>query len=528
MQNDRLTVSTTGGPVTGVAQPAQAGETGTEAWYGVPYAAPPVGELRFRRPQPVSHRTEPLAATRWGHSPMQQPMPEAMGGVGDSPGTTPDIDEDCLTLNIVRPAGEGREGREDTGDGAASGLPVLVWIYGGAFTVGTSRNYDGRHLAARGDVIVVTVNYRVGPWGFLDFSALSTPGGPVFESNTGLHDQIAALTWIRDNIAAFGGDPANVTVFGESAGGSSVLALMCMPAAQGLFHRVIAESPAVAGTGAASQERWARRFAELLAPDATTDADLGRALLSATQDELLATVGKLAGVSAVEAPGTVLYGPCIDGESLPEPVLRAFAAGRQARVPLIIGTNEHEGLLFLVGAQKSGAEILPVYPDTVRRHLGEKPAVPDLLATYPGFPDPVESARVGGDLLFWYPATVVADAHGAVAPTYSYRFDYVSQDPRFGALGATHGQEIPYVFGRIRAVLAAEGVGATGEVDRDVVFSEQVMDRWLGFARDGIPDAAWPVYRAADRTVQVLDEDCVLQQDPLGERRAAWAAVFGG
>lgn len=523
MQDDRLTVSTTAGPVTGAAQsapPGQAGETGTEAWYGVPYAAPPVGELRFRRPQPVSPRSEPLAATQWGHSPMQQPMSEAMGGVGDSPGSTPDIDEDCLTLNIVRPAGEAGE--------TASGLPVMVWIYGGAFTVGASRNYDGRHLAERGDVVVVTVNYRVGPWGFLDFSALSTSDGPVFESNTGLHDQIAALTWIRDNIAAFGGDPDNVTVFGESAGGSSVLALMCMPDARGLFHRVIAESPAVAGTGAASQERWARRFAELLAPDAATDADLGRALLSATQDELLATVGKLAGVGAVEAPGTVLYGPCIDGESLPEPVLRAFAAGRQARVPLIIGTNEHEGLLFLVGAQKSGAEILPVYPDTVRRHLGEKPAVPDLLATYPGFPDPVEAARVGGDLLFWYPATVVADAHGAVAPTWAYRFDYVSQDPRFGALGATHGQEIPYVFGRIRAVLAAEGAGGTGEADRDIAFSEQVMDRWLAFARDGVPDAAWPVYRAADRTVQVLDEECVLQRDPLGERRAAWAAVFGG
>jgi para-nitrobenzyl esterase len=510
MQESRLTVDTAEGPVAGVAQEE------TEAWYGVPYAAPPVGECRFLRPRPAPWHGEPLVAGEWGPSPMQAPVPEAMGGVGDSP----DIDEDCLTLNIVRPAGT-------AGEGAASGLPVMVWIYGGAFTVGASRNYDGRQLAARGDVIVVTVNYRVGPWGFLDLSSLSGDGG-VFESNNGLHDQIAALTWVRDNIAAFGGDPGNVTVFGESAGGSSVLSLMCMPGASGLFHRVVAESPAVAGSPQATHDRWARRFARFVAAEVgagSADSDLAGALLGASPEQLMAAVGQLAQAGAAEEPGVLVYGPCVDGTSLPEAPLHAFTAGRQARVPLVIGTNRHEGKLFLAAAQMTGTEILPVLPDTVRGQLGERPAAADLLAAYPGFPDPEESAQLGGDMVFWYPATVVADAHAAVAPTFVYRFDFVSQDERFGMFGATHGQEIPYLFGRVRAALLGEGAGPG---DRDVAFSEGVMDRWLGFARDGIPDAAWPAYGSTERPVLVLDSPGAVENDPQGGRREAWSRYFAG
>ncbi|WP_312810409.1 carboxylesterase family protein [Corynebacterium variabile] len=171
-QPDKLTVQTTEGPVTGVSQGA------TTAWNGVPYATPPVGELRFRRPQPAAHRDEPLETTTWGPSTMQPPAPETMGGVGDH-GVT---DEDCLTLNIVRPAGD------------ATDLPVMVWIYGGAFTVGASRNYDGRHLAARGDVVVVTVNYRVGPWGFR----------PVLAVHAGAHLRVEHRTPRPDRRTAVG------------------------------------------------------------------------------------------------------------------------------------------------------------------------------------------------------------------------------------------------------------------------------------------------------------------------------------
>ncbi|MGP5243925.1 carboxylesterase family protein [Corynebacterium variabile] len=401
-QPEKLTVQTTEGPVTGVSQGA------TTAWNGVPYATPPVGELRFRRPQPTAHRDEPLETTTWGPSPMQPPAPETMGGVGDH-GVT---DEDCLTLNIVRPAGD------------ATDLPVMVWIYGGAFTVGASRNYDGRHLAARGDVVVVTVNYRVGPWGFLDLSSLSTPEH-TFESNTGLHDQIAALRWVRDNISAFGGDPTNITLFGESAGGSSVLSLMCMPEADGLFHRVIAQSPAVAGTPASVHAKDAAHLAQIVTGGTGGTGDAGSsdpAAAAAALHDMLAEVLLAASLrSAAETgatdPGRLIYGPTVDGESLPAALLAAFATGRQAQVPLVIGTNASEGLSFLLSAQATGSEILPVLPDTMRATLGESAAADAVFAAYPGFPEPEASAQAGGDMVFWYPATVVGDAHATVAST---------------------------------------------------------------------------------------------------------------
>ena len=504
MQTGNLTVPTTEGPVTGVRQGA------TIAWNGVPYATPPVGELRFRRPQPAACRDEPLETTTWGPSPMQPPMPEATGGVGDN-GVT---DEDCLTLNIVRPAGD------------ATDLPVMVWIYGGAFTVGASRKYDGRHLAARGDVIVVTVNYRVGAWGFLDLSSLTTPEH-VFESNTGLHDQMAGLRWVRDNIASFGGDPDNVTLFGESAGGSSVLSLMCMPEAEGLFHRVIAESPAVAGTPAKVHAEDARRLAGILGGEDATPAEAAAALVDCSAEELLATSLRLTAETAKTDPGRLIYGPTVDGESLPVALLPGFLSGRQAKVPLVIGTNAAEGVLFLVGAQQSGAELLPVLADTVRRTLGDSAAADGVVAAYPGFDDPRVSAQAGGDMVFWYPSTVVADAHAAVAPTRMYRFDHVSADQRFGGLGAAHGAEIPFVFGRAAAVLQAEGASAD---DRDVVFAGEVMDRWLAFARGGEPGEEWPDYSAVEREVLVLDgrSDGAtrVEADPRSERREAWAALF--
>jgi para-nitrobenzyl esterase len=208
-------------------------------------------------------------------------------------------------------------------------------------------------------------------------------------------------------------------------------------------------------------------------------------------------------------------------------LLPGFLSGRQARVPLVIGTNASEGALFLVGAQQSGAELLPVLPDTVRRTMGVSAAADGVVAAYPGFDDPQVSAQVGGDMVFWYPSTVFADAHAAVAPTRMYRFDHVSADPRFGGPGAAHGAEIPFVFGRVAAVLQAEGASAD---DRDVVFAGRIMDRWLAFARGGEPGEGWPHYSAAQREVLVLDGrsdgGTRVEADPQSERRAAWAALF--
>lgn len=217
-------------------------------WRSIPFAAPPVGELRFRAPQPVQPWTGVRDATHFGFAAMQHRRGAQIGPRQQQP-----TGEDCLTLNVTAP-----------NKPAATARPVMVFIHGGGYLLGTSalRLYSGSRLALLGDVIVVSVNYRLGAFGYVDFSEYSTPAHR-FDNNLGLRDQVAALEWVRDNIAAFGGDPGNVTIFGESAGAHAVLALMATPAAAGLFHRAISQSPpADWGPSQADAALFARRCVE--------------------------------------------------------------------------------------------------------------------------------------------------------------------------------------------------------------------------------------------------------------------------
>ncbi|MCQ9384200.1 carboxylesterase/lipase family protein [Brevibacterium moorei] len=494
---------TTEGPVRGLAQGA------TDAWYGIPFAAPPVGELRFRRPVPPAMRTTVFTADSWGPAPVQTPRPEAFGGVGENP----EMDEDCLTLTIVTPHTESH-----------GPLPVLVWIYGGAFAIGVNRNYDARVLAERTGCVVVSPNYRVGPFGFIDFSALSGPEH-VFESNVGLYDQIRALDWVRENIAAFGGDPAAVTVFGESAGAMSVLALMAMPDAHGLFHRAIAQSPAPASMLSVEQAgRWAEVLLDDLATDQTSSAERAQRLARASAAELLQAFEALNEQAPELAPGLMICGPVVDGESLPSAPLAALADGSAAAVPLLIGTNDNEGTLFAIGAQAGGGETIPVLPETLERVFAAAPGWPEVLAAYPDYPR--DAPRLGGDAVFWYPTVCAAELHARHNPVWLYRFDYVSEDPRFGAFGATHGAEIPHVFGRSRATVMAEGDSAGDS--RDARFSARMMDLWGSFARTGQPGGDWPGFDERERRTLILDAQPRVESDPRSARRAALAAYVQG
>jgi len=457
-------------------------------WRGVPYAAPPVGPLRLRAPQPVEPWRGVRKAVRYGKQAPQQ----AFGPPRPQPLTS----EDCLTLNVVAPALPSAEPR-----------PVMVFLHGGGYTIGTSRTplYRGDALARRGDLVYVSVNYRLGVLGYLDFTDWATPERPV-DSNLGLRDQVAALEWVRDNIAAFGGDPSRVTIFGESAGGNAVTTLLATPAAAGLFCAAIAQSPAPSNI--------------VTRPDAAVTAGqvvdaLGGAerLFHAPASALVAAADRIL-LDAVEtAPGTRAAGPVVDGDFLPEHPLDVFEAGRAHPVPLVIGTNDREGALF-----PRVWDILATTPERIEGMFAHSdPAARDrVIAAYPGYPSTDAAIDLGGDSVFWWPSTLVAQGHAAVAPTWVYRYEYAPPLLRALRFGATHGTELPAVFAYGLATL-----GALGGTRALRAVSDRMQAQWLHVARHGAPLPSWPQYGAA-RTTLVFGQRDRVQDDPLRERRLAW------
>lgn len=435
--DDGAVVETGSGAVRGIES------DGVSSWKGVPYAEPPVGDLRWRPPAPTSWDGE-LDAEDYGPACLQGPpsaLTESLLKVGAT-------DEDCLTLNIHRPT---------DADGP---LPVMVWIHGGGFAYGSGSQpvYNSPELVKRG-VVLVTLNYRLGRLGFFAHRALQEPGSQV--ANFGLLDQIAALTWVRDNVGAFGGDPDNVTVFGESAGGASIDALMVAPAAQGLFDKAIVQS----GLGREPTQAW---------DDAVRDAD----------DEVTRLAGQeldadglraLDGEDVMSVPINILEGqaPVLD-DVLPQAVDDAFAAGDEAAVPYLVGTTDLEIPDFFF-------ERLGTDADQLRDEIlgGLKPAA---LAAYG---DETElDLHLLSDAIFTEPARYLAAEHADDAPTYRYRFA-IAQDTvidQYG--GAPHTSEIPFVF---------DDTGRQGTpVPNAVELADEIADLWVEFATDGEP-TGWPL-----------------------------------
>ncbi len=476
------------------------------AWRGIPYAAPPVGPLRLRAPQPVTPWSGELDATEFGDAAVQHKKFTVL-----RPGKYQPSSENCLTLNVLaRPGTSGKP------------RPVMVFVHGGAYTLGMSATalYGGQSLVRRGDIVYVSINYRLGSLGYLDFTQFSTPERP-FDSNLGLRDQVAALEWVQRNIAGFGGDPDNVTLFGESAGGNAVTTLMTTPSARGLFARAIAESSAPGlVTTAERAAGWAADYVKLLGAGPENAAEA----LSTSPVGALGRAGNRLGAKVlVETPGLHPFGPVIDGDFLPKPPLDAFSDGSAHRVPLIIGTNSREGTLF-----PKVLDALPTDPARIGRmfELTDPAAQARVTAAYPGYPAPDAAVDLGGDLTFWKPSVELAQAHCAYAPTYSYRFDFAPRIMTWLGLDATHGFELLAVFGvadtRFGRALTLAG-GRRGLKD----VTDTVQRNWLQFATHGTPSAAWPRYDTDRRATLVFDTVTTVQDDPRRERRLAWEGYEG-
>jgi para-nitrobenzyl esterase len=323
----------TSGPITGEEH------DGVRSFKGIPFAAPPGGKLRWKPPQPPTPWTKPLACVKFSPA-CPQKGKDLYGPVGE-------MNEDCLYLNVWTPA-----------KSASAKLPVMFWIHGGGFLFGSGGKpcYDGAELAKRGDVAVVSCNYRLGPLGFLAHPALTAESPHHASGNYGIMDQIAALQWVRKNIAALGGDPGNVTIFGQSAGGVSVCALMASPLAKGLFHRAIVHSGSAPGNlhDLAAMESLGVEFTKRLGAN-----DL-KAMRAKSPDELLAAAKKNTGRVGEGTQDHL----CIDGYVLPESLREVFAAGRQHNVPLIAGTTKDEDRLFLAGVQAVIQAMAAIQPKT--------------------------------------------------------------------------------------------------------------------------------------------------------------------
>jgi para-nitrobenzyl esterase len=488
--------------------------SGLFVFKGVPFAAPPTGPRRWLAPEPTASWTGTRDARRFGGVAPQNPvMMRALAAmVIEEPQS-----EDCLYLNIWTPRPDGRR------------RPVMVWIHGGGFTIGSASQaiYDGSVLARRGDVVVVTTNYRLGPLGFLRL-ADATGGLIPSTGSEGMLDQIAALKWVHDNIAEFGGDPDNVTIFGESAGGMSVGALMGMPAARGLFHKAIPQSGAC--NTAASIERANRTADRVLAKlgVAASNVDALRALEPA---QLLKATLLPDGRPDPELG--MAYQPVADGANLPRPAIEMVGDGSAAGVAVMVGSTLEEWKLFAVmdpgaaqldraglGARlgrrlalEAADRIINTY-EQARTRRGETASPPELFSA-------IETDRA-----FRMPAVRLAEVQSRREPrVFNYLFTWKSP-AMGGALGACHALELGFVFGTNHLPGMKQFAGAGPAAER---LATQMQDAWLAFARSGDPSCEslgkWPGYTESRRATMVLGETSKAEDAPRDEERRAWDGV---
>jgi para-nitrobenzyl esterase len=461
-------------PIVGAPAGAVRGfaEGGVRVFKGVPYAEPPVGAARWRPPVATQAWSGVRDATRFGPACFQ---PQSRGNhiyVND----LGPMSEDCLALNIWTP-------------NAASGAPVIVWIHGGSLVGGAGGEsiYDGAKLAGRG-VVVVSINYRLGVLGYLAHPELSAESPLGVSGNYGLLDQIEALRWIRRNIAAFGGDPSNVTIAGESAGALSVMYLMASPPARGLFAKAIAQSAYMIST----PELKERRFGETPAEEA--GARVAAALRAADIASLRAMDAR-ALVDGAGAAGFLPFG-AVDGRVLPRQLVDAFDSGEQAPVPVLAGFNSGEirSLTFLTPPPPANAA---EYERIVGERYGD--LANEFLRLYPSSDIRESMFATTRDAMYgWTAERLVAKQAATGAPSFLYLFDHGYPAADEAGLHGFHASEIPYVFGT--ADRTPPRWPKIPDTEREARLSEAMMDYWTSFARTGRPQAAnapdWPAYGA--------------------------------
>ena len=485
------TVSISNGSLQGRTAP------GSTAFLGIPFAEAPVGPLRWAPPSPARAWSGTRDATKFGSAPWQPtggPLDGLVPGMGSA-----DQSDDCLNLNVWTPSIDGAQ-------------PVLVWIHGGAFSLGAGSLsvYDGSRLAAATNTVVVTLNYRLGALGFLVID------DPTCTPNVGLLDQVAALEWVRDNISAFGGDPDNVTIFGESAGGGSVLSLLSMPSAVGLFQRAIVQSGA---TDLLLDRDKAQLVAEAVARAAgldTVDVDALRAMPGAQIIEAQAS----AAMELFGTVGTMPFHPVVDGAVLPQTWLEASSSGFNP-VPVIIGTNRDEMDLFKMFDPEAGSLTAEQLRTRFEIVGGNVDALVDAYRSTGATEPPEVWRRANTDLAMWLPALRIAEARSAHAPTWMYRFDWEASSPD---MGAAHGVDIPFPFTNIDI---DEWDTFISDPEKAMSLASLMQKAWADFARDGVPSLGsgdWLAYNVTDRYTAILGRDVTVERDPNGQVRQAWAS----
>ena len=474
---------------------------GLEVFLGIPYAEPPVGQLRFAPPKPVTPWTYVRPAYRFGPT-----CPQVKDEF--EPASLLYQDEDCLNLNIWTPGSDARK------------RPVMVYIHGGGFVNGGTADplYNGQYLARRGDIVVASINYRVAALGFLALDKF----GPEFagSGNLALQDQIAGLTWIKNNISRFGGDPDNVTVMGESAGSANVMFLMISPRAKGLFKKSIAHSGAINLTRSRDlAARYTEKFMEMAG---VKDVAGLRAISSTRMVELERKILDEAGFEA-----DLLFAPVKDGIIVPADPLKAFEAGAAKGIPLLNGTNHDEyryWILYSSILKYIPVKMLLALAPNVREKLGpHRDAVIDYYdRTLRSGGMGRKTFALGTDMMFRVPHLKVADMQSRHAPVWMYRFDWrshVSED-----LGACHAIELPFVFRTFESPTRYQIVGP----DPPMKLSDTMMDAWIAFIRTGdpgTPGLPWTEYNVTRRTTMIFNVESRMQDDPDRETRMLYKDI---
>ena len=489
---------------------------------GIPFGAPPVGDRRFRAAEPVPRWEGVRNADEFGPSPVQAvegPFSDAVPGMKVAA-----VDEDCLSLNVWTPAAA------DHFDGAP--LPVMMWVYGGAFVIGggAQPTYDGARLAAEQNVVVVTMNYRVGAFGFLDLR--SVPGGESTDTNCGTHDLVLALQWIADNIAAFGGDRHRVTVFGESAGGGSIMHLLTTPRIGELVAGAIAQSPGIDFTQNAALS--AEVTATFLKHAGASTVDELRALPAArVLDAQVATSNDL-----LLSLGTMVFHPVVDDIFVTATPSVALAGGAASDVALLIGYNADEMRLFPDPRADAldDSEMARWLRQYLTTRMGREPdagVAETMVADYRSLQEGT-TRRNGSDVwgaiqtdgIMRQPPIRVADSRIGPAPTYVYQFNWQSRMDGRDA-GAFHALDLPFVFDTFDVDGWGDFIGADEEA-RDIAV--KMRTAWASFAARSDPSSAlvgrWPPYSIETRRTMVFDTPCRVVADPLREQRTWWDGLW--
>ena len=498
-------VETSAGAVRGMSYPGEP----SCVWKGIPFAAPPTGDLRWKAPEPHPGWSGVLDTVEYGAQCMQGGSPLVNKQYGFS--------EDCLYLNVWRPKKSGK-------------FPVMYWIHGGGLTIGASSSplYYGDKIAAEKDVVLVSINYRLGAFGFYSLEGFSKESPDGGSGNYGMLDMIAGLEWVRDNISEFGGDPDNVTIFGESAGSLAVCNLLASPLAAGLYHKAIMQS---GGCGAKTMDECNADGAVFADAAGCSGPDTVSCMRKKSGDEIMNVVNKDAGVMESFSKESFSFRMCVDGHAFKENPIDAIAAGRYNNVPVIVGSNHDESKLFVL----MGAPYYRIMPRFALHAISRNKFRPSdagmdrYRELYPSseYRLPADAYCAGAtDMWFGCRGLEEVESSAPNQPaTYYYRFDYDDNNvPHL--VGATHGLEISYIFDTIDQDGFFSVVYSNKQIERAKPLVDIMMSYWTNFAKTGDPNGPglpkWPAFDTETRQRMILDLPTRVEKEDLSEKCEFW------